>query len=117
MKVKNCNQCRKQILQQAREEYVKREYAIFADSAYTMAVYSTVAALSAMARRGRSKDYIRKLYEDMLAVFDTPELFGKEISLTDMKNSLEKDYGLDFTRINVHIEDEKEFIKGLKNNG
>lgn len=114
MKVKNCNQCKKQILDFARNEYVKKEYAIFSDSAYTMAVYSTVAALTVMVRRGRSKEYIQKLYDEMIAVYDTPDMFGKEISLTDLKNSLEKEYGLDFTRINVHIEDEKAFIKGLK---
>ena len=114
MKVKNCSQCRKQIADAAKDEYVKREYAIFHDSAFTFAVYATVAALTVQVRRGRSKEYIQKLYDDMVCVYDTPEIFGKAIYLTDLKNSLEKEYGIDFERINVRIEDEKSFIKSLK---
>ena len=114
MKVKNCQSCRKQIEENAKSEYIKREYAIFSDSAYTFAVYATVAALIAQIRRGRSKEYIQKLYDDMICVYDTPEVFGKAIYLTDLKNMLEKEYGIDFNRINVRIEDEKSFIKSLK---
>ena len=117
MKVKNCQSCRKQIEENAKNEYIKREYAIFSDSAYTFAVYATVAALIAQIRRGRSKEYIQKLFDDMIMIYDTPELFGKPIVLTDMKNILEKEYGLDFTRINVRIEDEKSFTRALKTKG
>ncbi len=114
MKVKDCSQCRKQIAEAAKDEYVKKEYAIFKDSAFTFAVYATVAALMVQVRRGRSKEYIQKLYDDMVCIYDTPEVFGKAIYLTDLKNMLEKDYGIDFNRINVRIEDEKSFTKSLK---
>lgn len=113
MKVKDCSKCRKQIVQEAKTEFAKHEYAIFTDCAFTMAVYATVATLTAQVRRGRSKEYIQKLFDDLVMIFDTPQMFGKEITLTDMKNQLEKQYGLDFNRINVHIEDEKTFIKSL----
>ena len=114
MKTINCNQCRKKLAEEARNEYIKKEYAIFADSAFTMAVYSTVAALAVTVRRGRTKEYIQKLFDDMILVYDTPEMFGKPIVLTDMRRTFENEYGLDFNRINVHIEDEKSFIKALK---
>ena len=118
MKVKtDCNKCRKQIAEQAAEEYAHKEYAIFHDSAFTFAVYATVAALTAQIRRGRSKDYINKLYDDMVMIYDTQYIFGKAISLTDMKNTLEKEYGIDFQRINVHVEDEKSFVKALLKKG
>ena len=55
MKVKtDCNKCRKQIYGQVKEDFMKYEYSIFSDVAYTMAVYSTVAALAVQVRRGRS---------------------------------------------------------------
>ena len=114
MKTINCNQCRKKIAEDAKQEYLKNQYAIFTDCAFTMAVYSTVAALAVMVRRGRTKEYIQKLYEDILCIYDTPELFGKPIYLNDLRKTFEKEYGLDFQRINVNIEDEKTFIKSLK---
>ena len=46
-------------------------------------------------------------------IYDTPELFGKPIVLSDLRETFEKDYGIDFNRINVNIEDEKSFIKSL----
>lgn len=114
MRVKNCSECRKEIYKQAQEEYLKHEYAIFKDAAYTMAVYSTVAALAVQARRGRSKDYVKKLFDDMVAVMETSTLFGKPIEMTDLMKTLEAEYGIDFHRINPHLESEKAFIKGVK---
>lgn len=110
----NCDKCRKEIYKEAREEYLKHEYAIFKDAAYTMAVYSTVAALAVQVRRGRTKRYIRKLFDDMVAVMDTSTLFGKPIVMTDIMKSLEQDYEIDFNRVKPNLESEKEFIKGVK---
>ena len=113
MKVKDCSKCRKQIINEAKTEFAKHEYAIFSDSAFTMAVYATVAVLTAQVRRGRSKEYIQKLFDEIVMIYDTPELFGKPIVLSDLRKTFEKDYEIDFNRINVHIEDEKSFIKSL----
>ena len=113
MKVKDCSKCRKQIMNEAKTEFAKHEYAIFSDSAFTMAVYATVAVLTAQVRRGRSKEYIQKLFDEIVMIYDTPELFGKPIVLSDLRKTFEKDYGIDFNRINVNIEDEKSFIKSL----
>ena len=117
MKVRDCSTCRKHIAEQMKNEYLKNQYAVFSDVAYTMAVYSTVAVLTAQVRRGRSKEYIHKLFDELVMIYDTPEIFGKAITLTDMRESLEKEYGLDFSRIKVHIEDEKEFLKDVKSKG
>ena len=114
MKTKSCTECRKKISEEAKNEYIKHQYAIFKDCAFTFAVYATVAALTAHTRRGRSKRYIQKLFDDMVMIYDTPEIFGKQITLTDMKNALEKEYNIDFQRINVRIEDERSFTKALK---
>ena len=113
-RVQDCRKCRQQIQKQCENEFLKREYAIYQDSALTFATFSTAAILMAMARRGRTKKYIQKLYDDIVFIYDTPTVFGKEIRLTEVMKRLEKDYEIDFSRINVHIEDEREFIRSAK---
>ena len=54
------------------------------------------------------------MFDDMVAIFDTETFFGKQITLTEIMKDLENDYGIDFKRINVHLENEKEFIKGIR---
>ena len=118
MKVKtDCNKCRKEIYKQAEEDFLKYEYSVFSDSAYTMAVYATTAVLAVQIKKGRSKKYIQELYNDMVAIFDMPHIFGKEITLNDIMKRLEREYWIDFKRIKVHIESEQEFIKGVMKNG
>ena len=93
---------------------MKYEYSIFSDVAYTMAVYSTVAALAVQVRRGRSKEYIQQLFKDMVDIYDMPAMFGKQISMDEVMKDLKVDYGIDFGKIKVHIETESEFCKRLK---
>lgn len=114
MKTRSCEACRKQIKKECENEFLKREYAIYQDSALTFATFSTAAILMAMARRGRTKKYIQKLYDDIVFIYDTPTVFGKEIRLTEVMKRLEKDYDIDFSRINVKLETESEFLKSAK---
>lgn len=114
MKTRSCEACRKQIKKECENEFLKREYAIYQDSALTFATFSTAAVLMAMARRGRTKKYIQKLYDDIVFIYDTPTVFGKEIRLTEVMKRLEKDYEIDFSRINVRLETESEFLKSAK---
>ena len=65
-------------------------------------------------KKGRSKKYIQDMYNDMVAIFDMPKIFGKVITMTDIMKRLEREYGIDFKRIHVHIESEQEFVKGVK---
>lgn len=112
--ITNCKACREKMLNQAREEYLKKQYAIYQDLAHTFACYCTAAVLMAFARKGRTKKYIQELFNDLVFIFDTGEIFGKAVTLTDVLKQLEKDYDIDFKRLNVHIETEKEFITGMK---
>lgn len=114
MKVINCSECRKKIQKECEEAYLKQGYAFFSDSARTMAIYAICGALVAQVRRGRSKEYIQKLYEDMCFVFNTPSYFGKQITLTDIMNSLTRDYDIDFDKFEMHTETEKEFIRDAR---
>lgn len=109
----DCTACRKRIYKEAETEYLKREYAWFSDAAYSMAVYSTVCAIAVMTRRGRTKEYIQKFFDDMCLIYDYPAQFGKELTMNDLMKQFEQDYGIDFKRINVHLETEKQFIRGV----
>lgn len=110
-RINDCVSCRKKM----HEEFLKHEYKFFSDTAYSMAVYAICGVLSAMVRKGRTKHYIKQLYEDMCFLYDTPELFGKEITMTDIMHRLTQDYGIDWDKLHVHIETEKEFIKDITN--
>lgn len=110
----NCTECRKRIYQEAETEYLKHEYKFFKDSAYSMAVYATVGVLAVMHRRGRSKQYIRQLFDDICFIYDYPEFRGKRLDMTEMMHLFETEYGIDFNKIKVHLESEKEFIKSVK---
>lgn len=114
MKAISCAACRKKIAKEAEEAYLKKEYAFFNDAAYSMAVYATCAALAVHHRRGRSKRYIRKLYDEMVLIMTVPAVFGKQITMSSVMKQLEEEYGIDFTRIKPNIESEKEFVRGAQ---
>ncbi len=114
-KITDCITCRKKIYKEAEEAYLKHEYAFFSDSARSFAVFAVCGVLTAMARRGRTKEYIRQIYDDMCLLFSTSEMFGKQITMTDIMHSLESDYGIDWDKLEVHIEDEKHWVTGARN--
>jgi hypothetical protein len=96
------------------EAFLKKEYAIFQDCSLSFATYAICAVLMTMVRRKRTKKYIQQLYDDMCFVFDTPEIFGKQITMTDVMDRLEKDYGIDWSKIHIRMETEKHFISSTK---
>ena len=110
----DCTACRKRIYKEAETAYLKQEYKFFEDAAYSMAVFATIVALSVHHRRGRSKAYIRSFFDEMCFIFDAPPVMGKEIRMTDMQKVLEEKYGIDFNRIKLHLESEREFVHGTK---
>lgn len=115
MKVRaNCERCRKEIYKEAEEAYLKQKYSILNENAYTMAVFATAAVLAVMHRRGRSKRYIRKLYDEICFLYDYPAYMGKELHMTEAMKILEKDYGIDFRKLKIHTETEKQFLYAAK---
>lgn len=113
MKAIDCKKCRSNIHKEEKELFLKSQYAMLKDAAYTFACYATVAVIAVQVRRGRSKDYIQKLFDEMVAIYDMPTVFGKELRMTDLMKQFEKDYDIDFRRIKVHMECESEFVKGV----
>lgn len=113
-KIKDCSRCRQDIIKAVKKEFVESQYRFYQDFCDSFAMYSTCAVLTAMARRGKTKDYIRKIFDDMVMVFSTSDVFGNEITMNDMIKSLEAEYDIDFGRIKCHIETKHEFMKGSK---
>lgn len=117
MKVRavNCTACRKKIHEEEQEAYFKRQYAGINDAIQTIACLSTAATLAVQMQRGRSKKYIQKLFKDICMIYETSEVLGKPIVLTDVIKRLEKEYDIDFNKIHVNFtETEKEYVKGCK---
>ena len=114
MKTQTCASCRKKIHDEERTAFIQEEYVLLENNINTLACFTTTAVLMAMIRKGRTPEYIRKLFDELVMIYDTSNLFGKAIHMDDMMKKLEEDYGIDFSRINVHLEDQKSFIKDLK---
>ena len=115
MKVRtNCTTCRNKVYKEAEEAFLKHEYSIFSDMSKSFASYAITTVLMTMVKRGRSKEYIQKLFDDMVFIFDTPAVMGKEIKMHDNMKMLEKEYGIDWDRVKVNVESENEFIKNVK---
>lgn len=115
MKVRtDCNSCRKRIHEEEKTEFLKAQYAIFTDMAECFAAYAVSSVLMTLVRRGRTKQYIQKMYEDMCFAFTTPEVMGREIRMNEIMKMLEKDYGIDWSKISVNCETEHEFISSTK---
>lgn len=110
----DCGACRKRIRQEEQEAFLKHEYKLFSDMAYSMACFAVCGTLGAQIRRGRSKEYVKKLYDDICFFFSTPYLFGQEITMTQIMEQLTEEYGIDFDKLTVNLETEKEFIRGAK---
>ena len=111
MKTKTCAQCKKEIRDEIKKEYRKDEYQWMIDLMQSAIEHTTVCAIAVMERRGRSKDYIQKFFNELCFVYDMPSIFGKEIRAEDVKRRYEKEYNIDFDKIKVHFESEKEFVK------
>ena len=82
--------------------------------AESFAAYAVSSVLMTMVRRKRSKQYIQKMYEDMCFIFTTPEVMGKEVRMSEIMKMLETEYGIDWSKISVNCETEREFISTTK---
>ncbi|MBQ8961635.1 MAG: hypothetical protein IJ071_10570 [Ruminococcus sp.] len=110
----DCVTCRKRIHQEEQEAFLKHEYKLFSDMAYSMACFAVCGTLGAQIRRGRSKEYVKKLYDDICFFFSTPYIFGKEITMTDVMHQLTAEYDIDFDKLTVNLETEREFVRSAK---
>lgn len=107
----DCSKCRVDIYRQAKTDYLKEQYKWFTECADSFATLTAVCAIAVMYRRGRSPEYIKKFFEDMCFMYDYPEFNGKRVDMVTLMKQFEEEYGLDFSKIHLHLESEKEFIR------
>lgn len=110
----DCTSCRKKIYSEAEMAYYRDEHRFFQDSARTLAIYAVCAVLTTMIRRGRTKKYIQQMYDDMCLIFSASDVFGKTITTTDIMDKLEKEYGIDWSKLTVNVQDEKQFLTSMR---
>ena len=113
-RVNDCRKCRQQIHEQETELFIQQQYKFLPEVGRNVAEFTTIVALSVMLRRGRSKQYIKKFFDDMVFMFDYPEFKGKRIRSSDLQKKFEDEYGIDFSRIKLHFEKYGEFKKAVK---
>lgn len=107
----DCTKCRKKLLDEAYTQYLKHEYDIFestVDSATTLAIATVLAV---MERRGKDKQYIHDLYEEMRLVLAMPTVFGKQIKMEEVCDRFAKEYDIDWDKLELHYEDWDAFLK------
>lgn len=110
MKVKTCEKCKKEILKQVRNEISLKKYDYFVEASESVARGILIAFVAVLDRRGLSKDYIRKMYNDMLLILDYPEVFGKTTTAEEYVEIFSKKYGINFDDVKLKIESKEEFM-------
>lgn len=114
MKVRDCKKCRADIFKAAKEEYLNHEFDIFEDTARSFTIYAICGLLTALIRKGRTPEYISKMYDDMCNVFNTDTFFGNTVTMNDIMKALEKDYGINWDRVQPKLETRKEFLYSMR---
>ena len=109
----DCTKCRVAIYKQAQTDYLKEQYKWHADNADSFAAFTTVCAIAVMERRGRSSEYIKKFFEDLCFIYDYPEFHGKRVDMVETIKQYAEKYGLDFGKIHLHLQTEKEFVDSM----
>lgn len=64
--------------------------------------------------KGRKPEYIRKMFDDIIAVLSMPPVMGKTLEGTELMKTLEDKCGIDFNRVDVKHETQDEWRKRFK---
>lgn len=106
----NCNECRKRVLKEAEKIYAENQYDILENAVDTAAEWAAAITIAVLGRQGKPPDEIKAFFEDFCFVSSMSEVFGKRITMNDAIKQYEKDYNIDFDKIEVHLESKKQFV-------
>ena len=81
---------------------------IYHEQADFIAQSAIAAVLLTMHRRGRSKKYIQDLFNDILDVLNQPQIFGKQMTDTEVRQYMTDEYGIDFDKVHLQLESDTE---------
>lgn len=109
MKTPTCEKCRKAIAKAVSDEYSRNQYDIYAACSDDIAKAVTSAFIAVFKRRGYSKKYVQKLFNEFLLILDMPEIFGKQISSNFVMETVKNEYGIDLDRVKLRLESREEY--------
>lgn len=102
---------RKSLREHAKQAALEDLYDRLPDICNQIGEHMVVAMLAVFEGRGNQPKYIKKFYEDLMLVLETPEIMGMKIVSNEVKKRYEKEYGIDFDRIQINIVSKEEFVK------
>lgn len=106
----NCTECRKRVLKEAEKVYAEQQYDIMGLTVESAAEWAAAIALSVLRRQNKTPEEIKTFFEDFCFISSMPEIFGKQITMDDVIKKYEKEYEIDFNKIEVHMESKKRFV-------
>lgn len=108
--ITNCNTCRKKIADEVYKQYMKEGYDFMEAGIESSVDLAIAAVLAVMVKRNRSPKYIKQLFDDICDVLKISYVFGKAIRMEDIMKQYEKEYGIDWDKVEVHMEDFKRML-------
>lgn len=107
LKAINCNKCRKQIEKEMAAEMLKVQYDMYTDVTDNVARMVAALFVGVMHRRGLSKRYIQKYYDEFIMLLTAPAVMGKDIDANEVMN-IASEY-IDLRKVKCRIESREEY--------
>lgn len=97
-----------------RDEYNKLAYEAIAGQMPEIMRQTAATFLWAMSQHGYGAKRLRDCFDWFEAVCNMPPVFDQTMKMTDIKALMQAKYGIDFSKINPHLESYEEFCDGSK---
>ena len=91
MKVRSLKDIERDIRKETEKANSAAQYDMYASSIDDMFRAALAVVVAVFHRRGRSKQYIKKIAEDFMFVLECPPIFGKQLSSTELMKQFEKE--------------------------
>lgn len=81
----------------------QESHAVYTEAANDAARSIMAAVMYMLHMRGWHKDRMQKFYNDTLSVINMPEIFGHKLDDLEVREMVEKKYGIDFSRLRLNV--------------
>lgn len=99
------------------DEYNDLKYEAFKEIAPDVTKQTAAMFLYALKLHGHfGKTRLQRAFDWFIAVQNMPPVMGKNFECYDAMKLLEKNYGIDFSKINVKLESKEKFDKEIRRN-
>ena len=114
MKARTLKDMQKEVQREVDRQNAEYQYEIYTKCVDDMFKGAAAAMVAVLHRRGRSKAYIQKFFDEFIGILEYPDVFGKALTTTELFELFTKEYGLDFNRIHVRCETLEEYKRRNK---